>query len=281
MQSTLQKITAQHNLELKNYKSLSGSAISDVLKITTHQKSYFVKLNTSENGEAMFRAEALGLELLRTSKSFIIPQVIGHGTTEGYAYLLIDYVTQSKPNQYFWETFALNLVKLHKTSHENFGLDHDNFIAYLPQYNTKERLGVDFYIKQRLKPQFNLAKSNGYNFGDLSSFYSNISSLIPEEKPSLIHGDLWNGNYLISENGNPVLIDPAVCFGSREMDIAMMQLFGGFPSKVFNQYYSMFPLIKGWKERIPIFQLYYILVHVNLFGGSYFKQAKDIVNRFS
>lgn len=281
MQSTLQKITAQHNLELKNYKSLSGSAISDVFKITTHQKSYFVKLNTNKNGEAMFRAEALGLELLRTSKSFIIPQVIGHGTTEGYAYLLIDYVTQSKPNQDFWETFALNLVKLHKTSHENFGLDHDNFIAYLPQYNTKEGLGIDFYIKQRLNPQFNLAKSNGYNFGDLSSFYNNISSLIPEEKPSLIHGDLWNGNYLISENGNPVLIDPAVCFGSREMDIAMMQLFGGFPSKVFNQYYSMFPLIKGWKERILIFQLYYILVHVNLFGGSYFKQAKDIVNRFS
>ncbi|MDT0555889.1 fructosamine kinase family protein [Patiriisocius hiemis] len=281
MQSLLSKIVAKYNLVLKDYKPLSGSALNHVFKITTNQADYFVKLNNSKNSTAMFHAEALGLELLRTSKSFIIPKVIGHGTIEEYGYLLIDFISQEKPSQDFWETFANNLVKLHKTSQENFGLDHDNFIAYLPQHNSKEELAVDFYIKQRLKPQFNLAKGNGYDFGDLNSFYGNISGLIPEEKPSLLHGDLWNGNFLISENGTPVLIDPAVCFGNREMDIAMMHLFGGFPSEVFKQYHSTFPLVYGWEDRIPLFQLYYILVHVNLFGGSYFHQAKEIVNRFS
>jgi fructosamine-3-kinase len=126
-----------------------------------------------------------------------------------------------------------------------------------------------------------MAFDKGYEFKDLKRFYSNISDAIPNEAPSLIHGDLWNGNYLVSECGEPTLIDPAVAFAPREMDLAMMQLFGGFSSEVYLLYDERFPLPDQWKERIGIWQLYYLLVHLNLFGSGYYHQVHSIVKQYS
>jgi hypothetical protein len=125
-----------------------------------------------------------------------------------------------------------------------------------------------------------MAAENGYDFRNLDSFYQKVAQLIPEEKPALIHGDLWSGNYLVNANNKPCLIDPAVAYGPREMDLAMMQLFGGFDNRLLSVYNEAFPLEKDWKARIKLWQLYYILGHVNLFGGHYYTSAKDIISRY-
>tara|TARA_R110002050_G_scaffold278897_2_gene425163 strand:+ start:1367 stop:1948 length:582 start_codon:yes stop_codon:yes gene_type:complete len=192
----------------------------------------------------------------------------------------MEYISSGQPASNFWQQFAENLVTLHKTSQKQFGLDHDNYIGSLPQQNGFCVTAADFYITQRLQPQFKLAANEGFHFKNLSTFFKNISDEIPIEPPSLIHGDLWNGNYMVSENGLPVMIDPATAFAPREMDIAMMQLFGGFPEEVFVEYNTIFPLAEGWKNRLPLWQLYHLLVHLNLFGSGYLPQVNTIVKRF-
>ena len=126
-----------------------------------------------------------------------------------------------------------------------------------------------------------MASKRGFSFKNLEQFYRNISEEIPEEAPALIHGDLWSGNFITNEEGLPCLIDPAVGYAPREMDLAMMKLFGGFPEQVFEEYDEIFPLEKGFQERIPIWQLYYLLVHLNIFGSSYKPSVAQIVKRFS
>lgn len=182
----------------------------------------------------------------------------------------------------FWEKFARDLAKLHQVTQPTFGLDHDNYIGSLPQYNTsKTQKAAEFYIECRLEPQFRLAEKNGYSFKALDRFYKHLESHIPEEPPALIHGDLWGGNYMIIRKAEPALIDPAVAFAPREMDLAMMKLFGGFPPETFLHYQAHFPLEKNWKKRLEIWQLYYLLVHLNLFGAGYLSPVKRILKKFS
>lgn len=240
-----------------------------------------VKLNVADKFPEMFQKEAAGLKLLKNSGSFRIPEVFGFGEISNHAYLLLEYLPNGKKGHGFWLDFAEKLVELHKNTSETFGLDHDNYIGSLPQYNkTKIQNSTEFYYEKRLKPQLDLAAKNGYNFKDLDKFYGNLRNNIPDENPSLVHGDLWNGNYMVTDNSEAVLIDPAVAFAPREMDIAMMQLFGGFPSEVFSHYHAIFPMENGWEERIEIWQLYYLLIHLNLFGRGYFSSIERIIKRY-
>jgi len=237
--------------------------------------------NNAHQFPNMFEAEAQGLELLRNSQSFRIPKVIAHGEEGNTSYLLIEFITKETPSSGFWKEFAQDLAKLHKTTNKYFGLTHHNYIGSLTQINKTESFASEFYIHQRLEPQFKLASEHGFHFSSIDLFFKNISEEIPKEAPSLIHGDLWNGNYLVSENNEPVLIDPAVAYASREMDLAMMQLFGGFPQEVYATYNELFPLNHNWKNRISIWQLYYLLVHLNLFGSSYLPQVNTIIRQYS
>lgn len=238
------------------------------------------KLNKTAAFPEMFNTEAKGLKLLKSSNSFRIPNVIAIGEIGKTSYLLMEYISENNPNSNFWETFAQNLSKMHQNTQDHFGLDHDNYIGSLPQQNSYCRNASEFYISQRLEPQFKTAIDNGFYFRNLEQCLKNIYGKIPNEPPALIHGDLWSGNYLVSENGNPVLIDPAAAFASREMDLAMMRLFGGFPEKVFVCYHSFFPLKDGWESRVQLWQLYYLLVHLNLFGSGYLTSVKSIVANY-
>jgi len=230
----------------------------------------------------MFPMEAHGLQLLRNSESFTIPEVIAQGDLNEVSYLLLNYISSAEKKKNFWELYAENLAKLHQTSNPVFGLEEDNYIGSLPQFNKIETTNAfEFYIENRLRPQLYLAKENGFHFKNLHSFFKNIEKIIPLEKPSLIHGDLWNGNYLVDSQGKPALIDPAIAFAIREMDLAMMQLFGGFPEEVFLIYEEIFPLEKEWKNRIELWQLYYLLVHLNLFGSGYFKSVDYILKKYN
>ncbi len=229
----------------------------------------------------MFSKEANGLDLLASAKALKTPNVLSFGTIENNSYLLLEYINSGKKLVDFWGNFAIGLAKQHQKTQKTFGLEEDNYIGSLPQYNNSDSsFLVNFYIENRLEPQFQLAAKNGFSF-KTDAFYKNLSSIIPEEEPALIHGDLWNGNFMISAKGNPCLIDPAVSFAPRELDIAMMHLFGGFSEELFSTYHEIFPLQKNWKDRIDLFQLYYLLVHLNLFGSTYYNSVNSIVKKHS
>lgn len=281
MKKILQKITSQHNFNLIEAQSLSGGDINDVFLLKCQEGNYVVKLNDASKFPGMFKAEAEGLELLRNSNSFRIPQIIGTDVVENSSYLLMEYISKGDKSRDFCLQFGSNLAKLHHNSQPYFGLEHDNYIGTLTQNNSKYYSASEFYIFQRLQPQFKMASANGFIFKELEQFYKNISEEIPKETSSLIHGDLWGGNYMISNNGTPVLIDPAVAFAPREMDLAMMKLFGGFDPEVFVIYNEIFPLVDKWEKRLDLWQLYYLLVHLNLFGSGYLQRVKSIMAKFS
>lgn len=277
----LKAICKQHQIDTQNIQPLNGGDINDVFLISAKYTNYVIKLNSAHQFPHMFEIEAKSLKKLSKTQSFIIPDVVGHGELDKHTYLLLEYVeTESHHN--FTETFAASLAKLHQHQSENFGLDFDNFIGRLPQQNLpKEKNAVGFYINLRLEPQFKLAHQNGFEFKNLELFFKNLESIIPNENASLIHGDLWSGNYLITKNGKPCIFDPAIAFAPREMDLAMMKLFGGYPQGIFDIYNNLFPLQKDWEARISLWQLYYILVHLNLFGASYYDQAQQIIKQFN
>ena len=146
--------------------------------------------------------------------------------------------------------------------------------------NTKKENWIDFFVQNRLLAQLNIGGFSSSIKNDFEKLFDKLPDLIPQEKPSLIHGDLWGGNFLVKEHTLPVLIDPAIYFGNREMDIAMSKLFGRFNTNFYTSYNEVFPLEKGWEERVNLCNLYPLLVHVNLFGGGYLNQVKNILSYY-
>lgn len=276
----IQNFEALLSARITSAKPLAGGDINHVYLLNTEQNKFVVKLNDAIRFPGMFEAEANGLESLRSSNSFTIPQVMKWGEHNKDAFLILEYVDAGVQDNNFWEQFGEKLALLHQKSEAYYGFQINNYIGSLPQYNDHCNSSVDFYRRQRLAPQFDLAIERGFSFS-IDLLYKNIEDIIPEEPSSLIHGDLWGGNYIVDSNGMPCLIDPAVAYAPREMDIAMMQLFGGFDARVFDAYNEVFSLEKGWKDRVKLFQLYYLLVHLNLFGSSYFRSVQDIINLYS
>ena len=264
-----------------NIHPLSGGDTNDVYRLYFTDRTAVIKLNDANRFPGMFAAEATGLHLLAEHSTFTIPKVLFEGQVEGQSYLITEYIDSANKTFDFWEDFGHKLAHLHQQSAPYFGLEKDNYIGSLPQSNAKEITTVDFYIRQRIQPQIALAGEKGYNFTKISSFYKNVETIIPDEASSLIHGDLWGGNYMVDHLGKPCLIDPAIAYAPREMDIAMMQLFGGFDPIVFNEYNEAFPLENRWNDRIELWQLYYLLVHLNLFGNSYFDRVNSIISRYA
>lgn len=279
--SQIEAILDKHNISVRSVNTLSGGDINDVYKIDTKEQSYVIKLNSAAKYPDMFKKEAQSLLLLSNTKSFEIPKVFAHGVFEDKTYLIMTYLPSGK-NADFEEEFALALAKMHQYQSDLYGLDFNNFIGRLPQNNLpKTENAIDFYIHLRMEPQFELAHQNGFTFENIDRFYKNLEQIIPDEKASLIHGDLWSGNYLVTQSGRPAIYDPALAYACREMDLAMMRLFGGYPQAIFEIYNEVFPLENNWRERIELWQLYYILVHVNLFGGSYYARAKSMLSKYS
>lgn len=260
---------------------LAGGSINEVFLLSGTSVERVIKINKASRFPGMFEAEKEGLETLKKTKTFVVPEVFSIGEINGFSFLLMEYLPEGKANPGFWKEFSENLASLHRNTSSEFGFSSSNYIGSLPQLNEPKPSVADFYISQRLEPQFSMALENGFEFKNLNLALKNIGESIPEEPPALLHGDLWNANYLVTETGLPALIDPAVCYGPREMDLAMMKLFGGFPRMVFELYSELFPLPSGFSERIPLWQLYYLLVHLNIFGSSYLPSVRTIIKDFS
>lgn len=277
----LNEIAKENGFELKEVEPLTGGDINEVFLLKSSSDRYVIKLNSAQRYPHMFEAEKLGLETLLEPGVIDVPEPVASGEIEAKAYLLLEFKESAPRKSGFWDSFAEQLANLHKQSNEEFGFQKDNYIGSLPQYNEPKKSASEFYISMRLEPQFKMAREKGFDLNIPDSFFQNCEKIIPSEKASLIHGDLWNGNFITNSKGEPCLIDPAVAFAPREMDLGMMKLFGGFDQRMFNVYNEYFPLENDWKERIPLWQLYYLLVHLNIFGASYQSQVTSIIRQFS
>ncbi|SHE50971.1 hypothetical protein SAMN05444278_102156 [Psychroflexus salarius] len=281
MRELLLKITQKHQLKLKEIKLLTGGDINQVFKLTCHEGLFVLKLNQALKFPKMLQLEAKALSDIAISNSFKIPNCVAVGEYHQFQYLIIDYISNAQPTNQAWYQFGEQLAQLHQKSQSKFGYNYDNYIGELTQYNSAENTALDFYINQRIKPQLELAQQNKFQLKNTALFLDRVKHLVPEHQPSFIHGDLWSGNYLYHKSEGFYLIDPAVSFSLPEFDLAMMQLFGGFPSSVFEAYRNSVDASKLQLKHLDLFQLYYLLVHLNLFGQSYFSACQNIINKYT
>jgi fructosamine-3-kinase len=247
----------------------------------------FVKWN-SRTPAGMFAAEARGLAWLAEAGALRVPEVVAVGE----AFLALELVVAATPARDFDERLGRGLAALHQFGAPRFGLDHDNFIGRLPQANAAVApdAWADFYRRRRLEAQLRMAADEGLASSRMRRGFERLFAAIvdepdavlgPAEPPARLHGDLWGGNLLCDDAGAPCLCDPAVYGGHREIDLAMMRLFGGFGRRVFEAYDEAYPLADGHAERVAVYQLYPLMVHVNLFGGSYVGQVESLLDRVS
>lgn len=273
-------------VEVIEAQFISGGDINMAAQVFSSEGVFFVKWNLfgQHEKQGMFEAEANGLNLLRQTDALQIPQVIGYGQHGDKAYLILEYIDSGKPDKAYWETLGQSLAVLHSHTQPTFGLHFDNFIGSLPQTNTPTSNGYDFFFEQRLLPQAGLALYKGLlpkdSYDALLRLRSRLPELLPGERPALLHGDLWSGNVLANEQNEPVLIDPAVYYGFREAELAFTKLFAGFDQRFYEAYDEVFPLEPGFEERVALYNLYPLLVHVNLFGSGYVSGVERVLNQF-
>ncbi|MDW8438576.1 MAG: fructosamine kinase family protein [Chloroherpetonaceae bacterium] len=271
------------SVSILSRRRVGGGCIHRAERVETNVGTFFVKHNDASQREN-FEAEADGLKVLAETATLRVPQVIAVLATERESALAMEFVSTAPMRSDFWEIFGERLARLHSHSRETFGYERDNFIGSLPQSNRAHAEWSDFFREERLSPMLRLAlKTGNLSPSDARRFerlFPKLDGLIPNEKPALLHGDLWSGNYLVDERGMPVVIDPAVYFGHREAELAFMRLFGGFDERLFEAYHSAFPLERGWRERVALFNLYPLLVHLNLFGRSYWSAIDAALKKF-
>lgn len=266
------------------HKPVSGGDINQAYQLETSNGRFFIKVNHRDEG-ALFETERKGLDLLASAQVMKVAKPIVHGYWEQFQYLVLEWVyTANATTKTFWETFGTQLAQLHQTSSETFGLDHHNFIGSLHQDNSPRSSWESFFIECRLAPQAQKAHEAGLlsatHMQQLEMLYQELPSLLPAGQPSLLHGDLWSGNFMVHSQEEPVLIDPAVYFGHSEMEMAFTKMFGGFDQQFYNSYQSAWPMAPGFEQRVDIYNLYPALVHVNLFGTGYLPHITSCLSRF-
>jgi protein-ribulosamine 3-kinase len=266
-------------------RSVGGGSINSAFQILTKpNKRWFGKFNNAEQFPGLFIKESNGLALLRKLGPIGVPATILCTVTEGVQVLLLEWIDEGLRTVDFWRRFGQQLALQHQVTHLTFGLNEDNYMGALPQDNTLTPTWAEFFIQRRLEPQIRLATDAGLldssALGHFRRLYPRLPDFFPPEPPSLLHGDLWSGNFLCDASGQPVLIDPAVYFGHRNMDLAMTTLFGGFEPAFYEAYNEMYPFPPGYREQWEIANLYPLLIHLNLFGSAYSRNILHTIRRF-
>ena len=260
-------------------RSVGGGCINQSYKIAGNDTEYFVKLNDASQVE-MFAAEALGLKQMYATETITVPQPICWGTAGSSSYIVLQWLDLGRGDSSSWSSMGRQLAQMHrKGTAERFGWSRNNTIGSTPQINTWMDNWADFFAEQRIGYQLKLAKRRGGSFPDPSQVVDAVKRKLADRQPqaSLLHGDLWSGNAAIASDGAPVIIDPATYYGDREADLAMTELFGGFPTAFYNGYNETWQLDSGYQQRKSIYNLYHVLNHFNLFGGGYASQAQRII----
>lgn len=280
---------------LRTIRLLGASDWSMAACVESQGQRFVVKWATNATAPppgwpSLLAAEAYGLRMLNGAQAIKVPHVYVHAEHHAAhpAYLAVEWIdSPSKTDrQSIGQKFGEQLATLHRTSAESFGLDQHNYCGATPQFNTPMASWIEFYGNQRLGFQMKLAAHNGrlpsIRQQRLESLIDRLDQWIDDQavQPALIHGDLWSGNFLVDASGSPALIDPAIYFADREAELAMCHLFGGFPDTFYLAYDDAWPPAPGRDARIPLYQLYHLLNHLNLFGESYGGQVDRVLQRY-
>jgi len=260
----------QHALGISSAEKLPGGGVLECYWVMAGGEARFLKTGPAKYAD-LLTAEADGLRALRAA-GVRSPEAFASGAAGRKAYLLLEQLELETSGDF--AALGRMLAQLHRATGPRFGWERDNFIGPTPQHNGWSGDWRDFFLEKRLKPQFELARTNGFSLEmpSLSLLYNH------RPQPSLLHGDLWSGNAGFS-NGQPVIFDPSVYYGDREADLAMTELFGGFPDEFYSAYRKEFPVEGGYEKRKHLYNLYHLLNHLNIFGGGYLAQVQSTLRQ--
>jgi fructosamine-3-kinase len=268
-------------VDLEPESRVQGGCINECYRWESAAGPLFVKIARAAQ-VAMFEAEAEGLQELASAQGVRVPRVRACGTAESCAFLALEWIDLAGSVFAASKPFGAQLARQHRASSAQFGWHRDNTIGSTPQINTGTASWLTFFREHRLRYQLDLAARNGYR-GRLQEQGAELLERLDdffvthEPQPSLLHGDLWGGNFGVDTSGTPVIFDPAVYYGDREADLAMTRLFGGFSASFYSAYEAAWPLPDGARERVALYNLYHILNHLNLFGSGYQAQAESMI----
>ena len=273
------------NVTVTSRRAIGGGDINDACKLElSNGEPVFMKSNRMEN-LAFFTAEERGLAAIRSTNTIGTPQVLGIGIDQSdrpFSFLLLTFIESGTRIPDYWETFGRELAQMHAVEQETFGWSSDNYIGMTSQKNTSRDSFLDFFRESRLEPQFRMAEKY-FSAGDHRKIDKLLSHMenyyIEPEHPSLLHGDLWSGNHMTGSDGKAWLIDPAVYVGHPEADLAMTELFGRCPQSFYDAYNQVSPLQPGYERRRDFYNLYQLLNHLIMFGGSYLSSVRRILDQ--
>lgn len=256
------------------FSPVGGGSINDTYQVTANTgQHFFAKVNKAADFPSLFLCEKQGLELLAAAQVIRVPAVIATGETGAYQVLLLEWIEQGLKTTRFWQQFGEKLAALHMVSDRFYGLPVNNYMGALSQNNEAAGDWCSFFRLRRLEPQVKLAVDNHLltkqQVRQFEGLYRQLPSIFEEGPPGLLHGDLWSGNFLCDAQGQPVLIDPAVYFGHRSIDLGMTTLFGGFDTTFYESYFFYAPPAPNYREQWEVCNVYPLLIHLNLFGKGY------------
>ncbi|WP_204106502.1 MULTISPECIES: fructosamine kinase family protein [Spirulina sp. CCY15215] len=273
--------TTGESFEITAHRSIGGGSINQSYCISDRDRHYFVKINQANQIE-MFAAEYLGLQQMYDTQTIRIPQPLCCGITGENSFIVMEWLEFGRGDSRSWELMGKHLANLHQSqASDRFGWTRNNTIGSTPQMNPWSENWGQFFAEQRIGFQLRLAKRRGGKFPNTEQVVTRVKEILAswQPQPSLVHGDLWSGNAACTVEGEPVILDPATYWGDREVDLAMTELFGGFPAAFYRGYNQTWPLDRGYEGRKSLYNLYHVLNHFNLFGGGYEDQGSKTITR--
>jgi protein-ribulosamine 3-kinase len=268
--------------KIAGLESLHGGSINQCYRVSCYNSTVFCKVNSASEFPELFEKEKAGLEILR-SNNILTPAVIACFEENGLQFLVMEWIEESEPDSNYWKKTGEALADLHQVFNEYWGLHFDNYMGSVAQDNRVNPKWTDFFIQQRLVPLVEKCNKafDKRSFIQFEALFKKLPEIYPERKPSLLHGDLWNGNLLCNKNHEPVFIDPAIYYGHHSVDIGMTKLFGGFHYSFMDAYTSCIETDPNFHEQCEISNIYPLLIHLYLFGGHYRLSVEDILKKYT
>ena len=281
-QKLVKRFAGANRLE---WQPVGGGSINQTYRLRFSDHSILCKINSATKFPQLFQKESHGLQLIEAQSVIRTPGVIDCFETGDFQFLLLEWISQGERTEKFWKKFGEQLAALHLATTALFGLPEDNYMGSVPQSNQPSARWTDFFAEQRLKPLVQKCTDKKLLPARHQQQFERLYRLLPDifdegQRPAMVHGDLWSGNFMCGPASEPVLIDPALYYGHPSVDLGMSTLFGGFRPGFYEayQYHSPFP--KNYKEQWEVCNLYPLLIHLNLFGSSYRAQIAQTLDRF-
>lgn len=264
---------------------VGGGSINETFRVSFGERDLFCKYNSATNFPHLFTSEKQGLDFLAQQNAIKTPAVIACLEDGGEQVLLLEWIKEGERTKTFWTTFGEQLAALHRVTSDKHGFGDNNYMGSVPQANNLHSNWIAFFYAERLAPMILRCTEKGLlqpvHLHQFETVRKKLGGIFEDESPSLLHGDLWSGNFLCNTLSEPVLIDPAVYFGHRSMDLAMTTLFGGFRQPFYEAYHYHFPLPANYEEQWAICNLYPLLIHLYLFGAGYLTQIERTLKQFA